>query len=83
MPSHKVTLTDKGFKSLSTDFIIDCLAGFILFSVVVSHTVRHTNNLVLFGFFMLVAIGVYIFYRTKFIIYRDKISSFTDNFKIF
>ena len=65
MPSHKVTLTDKGFKSLSSDFIIDCLAGFILFSVVMSHTIRHTNNLVLFGFFMLIAIGVYIFYRTK------------------
>lgn len=65
MPSHKITLTDKGFKSLSTDFIIDCLTGILLFITVLFYTLQNTKNLILFGFFLFISSGIYIFYRTK------------------
>jgi hypothetical protein len=65
MPTHKITLTDKGFKTLSTEFIMDCLAGIILLGIVFTYTIQETNNLMLFGFFLLITSGIYIFYRTK------------------
>ena len=65
MPSHKIKLSDKGFKTLSTDFFIDIIAVLILFFVVLFSLFQQTNVIFIFGVFLLISIGVFIYYRTR------------------
>ena len=65
MPSHKIKLSDKGFKTLSTDFFIDIIAVLILFFVVLFSLFQQTNVIFIFGVFLLISICVFIYYRTR------------------
>jgi hypothetical protein len=65
LPSHKIKLSDKGFKTLSTDFIIDIFALLILFSLVIFSLFQHSKIIFVFSLYALISIGVYIYYRAR------------------
>lgn len=65
MPTHKISLTSNGFKTISTDFIIDSLVSFLLFCITIFSLYQNPQYLLLFGVLILGSTIVYLFFRAR------------------
>lgn len=65
MPSHRVRLTNKGFRSISTDLFLDIVSITLLVLLTAISLYQNLNMLPYFSIFSIISLLVFFLYRTK------------------
>lgn len=65
MPSHRIVLTNKGFRTISTEFIVDVFSFVLLVGLTTLGLIINPRDLPYFSILLIISILVFMLYRTK------------------
>lgn len=65
MPAHRVKLTNKGFRTISTDFFLDGISFTILIALTCLSLFQNFSMVPYFSIFSIISLLVFFLYRTK------------------